>query len=372
MLSKIFVACICMAAFLTTTAQDIAVNSNQTILTESKKAEAEAEEKPAFTISGSADVYYRYDAGKTKYNNLTSFTNTHNHFALGMASIKFEHATKKVNVVADLGFGDRAREFTYTDDGITGAIKQLYISYAPAEWIKFSAGSWATHVGYELLDPQLNRNYSMSYMFTNGPFSHTGLKTEITRGKHGLMVGIANPTDYKLVPEGSINKKFILAQYSYAASDNVNVFINYVGGKSPDSAKSEQVDIVVTSKFSEQFSIGYNGTIINMHSWDGFKNLEGKSAFGSAVYLNYDPKPWVGLTVRGEYFDDKNHFKTFSGFGNGGNVFSTTLSANFKKSNFILIPEIRVDKASEQIFTNSDGEGSKTAASFLVAAIYSF
>lgn len=289
-----------------------------------------------------------------------------------MVSVKVEHTSEKVNVVADLGFGDRAREFTYTDEGITGAIKQLYISYAPAEWIKFTAGSWATHVGYELLDPQLNRNYSMSYMFTNGPFSHTGFKTEISQGKHGFMVGIANPTDYKLVPEGSINKKSFIAQYSYAASDNVNIFINYVGGKSPDSSKSEQVDVAITSKFTDRFSIGYNGTIINMHKWDGAKNLEGKSAFGSAIYLNYDPKTWLGLTLRGEYFDDKNHFKTFSGFANGGHVVSATLSANFKKGNFILIPEIRVDKANELIFTDADGAGSKTAACYLIAAIYSF
>ena len=56
----------------------------------------------------------------------------------------------------------RAKEFAYTDEGITQAIKQLYVSYSPAEWLKFTAGSWATHVGYELVDPQLNRNYSMS------------------------------------------------------------------------------------------------------------------------------------------------------------------------------------------------------------------
>ena len=91
-----------------------------------------------------------------------------------MASVKFEHKGRKVSAVADLGFGPRAKDFSYTDDGITQAIKQLYVSYAPTDWVKFTVGTWATHVGYELLDPQLNRNYSMSYMFTNGPFSHTG------------------------------------------------------------------------------------------------------------------------------------------------------------------------------------------------------
>jgi hypothetical protein len=106
-----------------------------------------------------------------------------------MASVKFEHKGNKVGAVLDLGFGPRAKEFAYTDEGITQAIKQLYITYSPADWLKFTAGTWGTHVGYELLDPQLNRNYSMSYMFTNGPFSHTGLKADITKGKHGFMIG---------------------------------------------------------------------------------------------------------------------------------------------------------------------------------------
>ena len=43
-------------------------------------------------------------------------------------------------------------------------------------------GKWATHVGYELADAYLNRNYSMDYMFSYGPFSHTGLKADIGLG----------------------------------------------------------------------------------------------------------------------------------------------------------------------------------------------
>src|SRR5579875_429496 len=106
------------------------------------------------SISGSADVYYKYDFGQSKANNLTSFTNAHNSFELGMASIKLEHKTTKVDMVADLGFGKRAKEFSYNDNGITQAIKQLYISYSPVAWLKLTAGSWATHIGYEVVDPQ--------------------------------------------------------------------------------------------------------------------------------------------------------------------------------------------------------------------------
>ena len=38
-------------------------------------------------------------------------------------------------------------------------------------------GKWATHVGYELVDAYLNRNYSMEYMFSYGPFFSYRLKS---------------------------------------------------------------------------------------------------------------------------------------------------------------------------------------------------
>lgn len=333
----------------------------------------EAEEvKPAIIITGSADVYYKYDFAKTKANTFTSFTGTHNSFALGMASVKFEHKGSKVGAVLDLGFGPRAKEFSYTDEGITQAIKQLYITYSPADWLKFTAGTWGTHVGYELLDPQLNRNYSMSYMFTNGPFSHTGVKADITKGKHGFMVGVSNATDYRIPPDGYINKKFFIAQYSLAASDNVKLYLNYVGGKAPDTAKINQFDLVATAKISDKFNIGYNGTIHNTQFWDGSKNMDGLSWWGSALYLNVDPQSWFGLTLRGEYFSDKNHLKFAMAPSGGCSIFATTLSANFKTAGFTFIPEFRMDNASETIFIDKDGAAKKSASNFLLSAIYSF
>ena len=131
--------------------------------------------------------------------------------------------------------GTRAKEFSYTDEGILSSVKQLYVSYLPNNWLKLTAGTWATHVGYELVDPQLNRNYSMSYMFTNGPFHHTGVKAEITKGKSGFMLGFSNATDYRIPQADHINRKFLLAQYSLAFTDEIKLFVNYVGGKNPDT-----------------------------------------------------------------------------------------------------------------------------------------
>jgi hypothetical protein len=323
-------------------------------------------------ITGSADVYYKYDFGKSSFNNYTSFTGAHNRFQLGMASVKFEHKTSKVDVVADLGFGKRAQEFAYNDEGILQAVKQLYVSYSPSSVVKFTLGEWATHVGYELVDPQLNRNYSMSYMFTNGPFFHTGLKADFTLGKSGLMVGVANPTDYKYVPEGVINKKFLLAQYSYTGSDLFKVYLNYVGGKGIDTTKTDQFDLVLSSKLSDKFSLGFNGTVANVQYWDGAKNIDGQSWWGSAVYLNVDPSSQFGLTLRSEFFSDKNQMKISTGTADGAKIFANTLSLNFKVDNLTIIPEFRIDNSSEQIFVKKDGAPTKTAANVLLAAVYSF
>lgn len=374
MLQKFFATGLAMACFIPAIAQEASAPATSPA---TQAASAPEETKPATVISGYADVYYRYNLAKpTKavgYNNFTSFTNSHNSFALGMASLKVEHTTGKVGIVADLGFGTRAEEFAYNDKGtLLAAVKQLYITYAPADWLKLTAGTWGTHVGYEVLDPYLNRNYSMSYMFTNGPFSHTGLKAEVTKGKHGFMVGISNATDYRIPPDDQINKKFVIAQYSLAATDDVKFYLNYVGGKGPDTAKVNQVDLVATAKLSDKFNIGFNATYNSTKLWDGTKNIDAKNWWGSALYLNVDPKPWFGLSLRGEYFDDKDQMKVYAASPEGGSIIATTLSANFKVEGFTFIPEIRFDNANKDLFVDKDLAPTKSTTSFLIAAIYKF
>ncbi|HUQ96073.1 MAG TPA: outer membrane beta-barrel protein, partial [Chitinophagaceae bacterium] len=224
-----------------------------------------ANEEPAaggFKISGYVDAYYRFNFSNPKsdagtFNNATSFTNSHNSFELGMASVKLEHAMGKVGLVADLGFGKRAEEFSYNDEGTLLAIKQAYVTYAPTDHLKFTAGSFATHVGYELVDPNLNRNYSMSYMFSYGPFFHTGLKADMKFGKNGFLLGVTNPTDLK---SASFSQKWLIAQYSLAATDNFKFYLNFQSGNTEDSLRTRlrQYDAVITGKLSDKFSIGYN------------------------------------------------------------------------------------------------------------------
>jgi hypothetical protein len=248
----------------------------------------------------------------------------------------------------------------------------LYFSYSANSWLKLTAGSWATHVGYELVDAYANRNYSMSYMFTNGPFFHTGVKAEISTGKSGFMVGVTNPTDFKYIPDGFINRKFLIAQYSFSAGDIFKGYLNYAGGQWFDTSKSKQFDAVITSQVSNKVSLAFNGTVSNMNLYAGKNEFDGyKNWWGAAGYLNFDPSDKLGFTLRGEYFSDKNGLK-YGGLAGDGSIFATTLSAQLKAGHLIVIPEFRIDAANKTMFTKGDGTASKSAANLLVAAVYQF
>lgn len=333
---------------------------------------AAAEESPKPVISGYVDVYYRWNFANAKnvgddgvFNNYTSFTSSQNSFELGMASVRLDHSFGKVSVVADLGFGKRAEDFSYNDANTMLAIKQAYLSYAVNDKLKLSAGSWATHVGYELVDPYLNRNYSMSYMFSYGPFFHTGVKAEYTAGKSGFMVGLLNPTDLK---SANFQQKMIGAQYSYAASDKLKFYLNYIGGKAADDQNLHQGDLVILGTVTDKFSIGYNGTVQSRKYKDETgKYGEADSWWGSALYFNVDPTPTFGLTLRSEYFSDKKGVLDF-----GTNIFANTLSVNLKAGPLTLIPELRYENAKDEIYVKKEGEGTKSTFTALLAAVYKF
>jgi len=338
------------------------------------------DETKTLTISGGLDAYYRYNLSNNFANNYTSFTNSQSSFELGMASIRADASALagKVTATIDLGFGRRAEEFSY-NDGVTDQskngfaslsnVKQLFVTYAPSSKVKFTAGKFGTHVGYELVDAQLNRNYSMSYMFTNGPFFHTGLKADITAGPVGLMLGVANYTDQSTATN---NVKSLLAQVSGGSSDGkFKAYLNYVGSygsKSeaiPGSLKSlSQIDLVINSTITSKFGIGFNATVQDRKTMTASTS---GSWWGSAVYLNFDPTPATGITFRSEYIGDSKtiYFAT-------KNIFANTLSINCKVGPLTIIPELRVETSQSTIYFKKNGTGVKSTATALVAAVYKF
>lgn len=343
--------------------------------------DTEEKEKTGPTISGSADVYFRYGFNNLKeapYNSYTSFTTSHNSFELGMASVKLEHSIGKAGIVVDLGWGRRAEDFSYNDgegDSDVGKngffsmamIKQLYVTYAPSDKVTLTLGSFGTHVGYELLDAYLNRNYSMSYGFSYGPFFHTGLKADFVLGEQsGLMAGIINPSDMKTA---SGFPKMFIGQFSTGTKDDkLNLYFNFQGGKTDDVSRLYQGDITGSYAINDKWSLGLNATY-QTRSWKngGDDWSDGIGWYGAAFYVNADPTDWLGVTFRGEYFNDDENVLGFN-----TSLIVPTLSFNLKVNNLTIIPEFRFDNASDEIFFKDDFTPTKSSGSFILAAHYRF
>ena len=379
MLRKFLTTCVVLNTFYLAFSQTNSVDqvkTDATVPTATVEAAPAATEdvKPTPTISGSVDAYYRYNFSNVQAyahsNNFTSFTNSQNSFELGMASLRADHTFGKASATIDVGFGKRAEEFSYANPSNPSlfAVKQAYLSYAISDKFKLTMGKWATHIGYELVDAYLNRNYSMDYMFSYGPFSHTGLKADVgLGGKSAFMIGVANTSDSV---SSTVSPKFVLAQFSTASADNnLKAYLNFQAGSNASFYKLVQGDVVLTYMVTDKFNVGYNGTIQSRKVKDEATNKYGdaKSWWGSALYFNYDPESTFGITLRGEYFSDK---KNVIGFNTS--IFDLTLSPNIKVGNLTIIPELRLDAAKDEIFQKNSGAGTKSTVTGILAATYHF
>ena len=320
-------------------------------------AQNDSTKKSSTTLTAYLDVYYRalLKNGGGSNNNFTSFTNTHNSFKLGMASIKVDQTLGKFTASLDLGIGKRADEFSYNDKDILTNIKGATIAYAVTDKLKITAGKFSTHIGYELLDATSNRNYSMSYGFSYGPFFHTGFKADIVLGgKTALMVGLVDPTDYT-----SFNSKpkYIIAQISSASkNDKLKGYLNYLKGDI-----TTQYNLVVVASLTNKVSTAFDASI-NQQKF----GTRGSSWSSKAFYINYDISEKLGLTLREDFFSDR----TISPIGLGS-INATTLSGKIKINKITMIPEVRIDRGITPLLSTKTGTATN-ASTFLVAAIYAF
>ena len=329
--------------------------------TEVTSAEEVTTEEPTFNISGSIDTYYR----SSEYAPGTSFGNLPG-FALGMANVILSYEGEKSGFVADLVFGPRGNDAvfgsaTFIDDngdlvakGSNSIVNQLYAYYNLSDNFTLTLGNFNTFLGYEVISPVANFNYTTSYMFSYGPFSHTGIKADIAVSDDvSLMLGILNTTDAtEFQPFGD--------DYMFGAQVGLfGQYINYLGG---GTAGVSQIDFTGGLNLTEDFFLGINAT-----SYSDDNDVEFS---GVALYPQYSFSETFALGARFEAFSEDGLGAIGSVSGEGDNT-SFTLTGNYTSGNFILKPEIRIDTASGQFYSNADGTTDNLAA-FIVAAIYSF
>ncbi len=335
------------------------------------------EKESPLSISGSVDIYYKMDfAGNAARDanisggeNYTFFAPDHNSFSIGMANIILEKAFGKSAMVADVSFGPRGGSSSIpTQSGSDGSfhIQNLYVTHAFSDAISITAGYMGTFVGYEVISPAANFNYSTSHMFSWGPFQNAGVKLNVAvTDKIGFMVGLFN--DWNTYTDFTGGKDLGL-QLSYNISDGSDVYLNFIAGA--DSGL--ELDLTAALQISDAFYLGVNAAT---YSNSEGKFLEtGESGFsGVALYPQFTISDGFSIGLRSEIFSEKQVNDIFSGtYSEKASVFSNTITANIKAGPLTIIPELRFDTGSQDIYVDSDGNATGSAAQFLIAAVYAF
>lgn len=328
-------------------------------------AQEEEETKPKFSFSGSVDAYYR--ANLTAPNDEewiapgSSFAQLPG-FSLGMANLIAAYEGEKVGFVADLVFGPRGTDAIFASPmySATGDIvNQLYVYWNVSDAVTLTFGNFNTFLGYEVISPVANFNYSTSYLFSYGPFSHTGLKADFDLGSDwSAMLAVMNPTDLtEFNPTGDYA---VGAQLGYSGQ-----FLNFLY-----SQGGFEIDYTGGFDLSEEFFLGLNAAHFSAED-------DGGSFTGVALYPQYAVSETFSLGLRGEYFMAGDFFgQEITGVGadadGDGSVFAVTLTGSATIGDLILKPEIRLDSSAEETFIDNDLAPTKSLASVLFAAIYSF
>lgn len=313
-------------------------------------AQEEAKEKK-LSISGSIDAYYQTyltasDDAEQSFG--TSFADRSG-FALGMANLIASYEGEKTGVVADLAFGPRGVDAVGGENDLY--INQLYAYWNVSEGTTLTMGRFNTYLGYEVISPTGNFNYSTSYLFSSGPFSHLGLKADFALSEDfSLMLAVMNVTD---VYNNMTGDYAVGAQLGYAGQ-----FLNiYYDNK---EALGFEIDYTGGIDLSDDFYLGINGA---------YQTSDDAGFYGLALYPQLDTSDAFSIGLRGEIFGfHDNEVDDLP------SVFAATLTGSYTLENLTIKPEVRLDSWSNDLepYLDSDGEASNSLAAFTLAAIYSF
>ena len=311
------------------------------------------DEAPKLSISGTVDAYYQtYLSAPDDVSGSfgTSFADEAG-FALGMANLILSYDGEKTGVVADLVYGPRG-DSAASDYNLN----QLYAYWNVSESTTLTAGRFNTYLGYEVISPAGNFNYSTSYLFSNGPFSHVGLKADFALSEDfSLMLAFMNPTDTNNNTTGDYG---FGAQLGYAGQ-YLNLYYDN------DSVLGFEIDYTGGFVLSESFFLGINGA---------YQVSDDAGFYGAALYPQLTTSESFSIGLRGELFG--YHAKDGEDLAS---VFATTLTGSYTVENLTIKPEIRLDAWTngENLedglpYVDADGVASESLAAFTIAAIYSF
>jgi hypothetical protein len=338
-------------------------------------------------VSGFVDLYYTYNfntpvkpcatiGGVAVFNCLRNFEVTHNSFSLNFAEIALEKkptADSRGGFRIDLDYGPAANLVNGFEPGGTTIfqnIEQAYVSYlAPAgTGLQLEFGKFVSPMGNEVIETKDNWNYGRSLLFVWAiPYYHAGGRITYSPNSkvtlQGLLVnGWNNVTDNNTAKSvgGSVTVK---PTGALTIVENV-LFGPEQNGDNNDWRKMS--DTVVTYTATKALSLAANYDY-------GQDTVSGTTVAwqGVAGYLRYQPKDWLAVSPRAEWYKDSDGFTT----GTAQTLKEVTVTAELKPKGGVLVRlEYRGD-ASDVPFFIKDTDATnlkKNQNTFTIGFVYAF
>lgn len=285
-----------------------------------------------------------------------------NTFSLDAAELSIERAPTSphdIGIRIDIAAGETVPRVEAANGSSAGPfdLQQAYLYYVMANGLRLDFGKFISPVGIEVIEryDAISDNYSHSWSFLYGPFTHTGVKLSYALPKvtvagyvvNGWDVLIDNNTDFSYI-----------AQVIVTPVPEATLQLIYIGGKEqndPDPPWRHYIDACLTLKLTATLSA--YGEFSYAHEAATSTHEADTSWYGGVGYLTWAPPGDYSLAFRGEVFADPDGVKTL--FPGGQTMTELTATASYKfGTHHVARLEVRWDHSSEDAFLTHDGVSS--------------
>ncbi len=331
-------------------------------------------------ISGSADIYYKYDFAQSQTNipSQDILGTKQNSLDFGVFDLKIQKGYGKATFFTDLAFGPRP-DVKPVDPQNSYHLQNLYISYQLNKKLSFAAGAMYKYQSFEKITPVDNFNYSMSKSweqnFLTNPRAAGVKATYIFSDKVSLTAGFYNTIDPK-APADNVS-----STPSYGVSDFVTqLFVNPTKDLQLSAAYWREAQTVNGSHTNFQARYQLNKRLKLGLDFTRYKadTLAAVNSYTSAVLYAQEKLNNV-FTIGGRYeYMDKTEAP------NGINTFTylpgyysiLTLTLNEKLGPIALKEEVKFDQTNKgnlnTVYLDKDAKPTDKATQLVIAAVFSF
>lgn len=332
------------------------------------------EEESKFNVTGSVDAYFRanltssndgFNGGAQSNTALgagdLSLFNNDSGFSAGLVNVTFSYEGEDVGFIADMAYGPRMDAYNNGE-----VVNEAYMYWNASDKVMLMMGRFNSWMGYETLSAANNFHYSMSHMFTYSARNFNGLVAQFDLGSDFRAgVGVMNPVEYTT---GNDTGDFSVgAGVTYKGTTG----FSYLASQS-----ASYIDFKTAFDVTENFEVKLNAHIADFgddsvtdQEWTNSQNvlrdnlsIDGFTSISAYPQLKTSDTFSWGMRLEYIMFDDANDTS----------VFTPTLTGRYSVGDLTIIPELRMDSASEDLFRDMDGEATGGLTAFNLAAVYTF